>query len=136
VILVDTGPLVAILDRNDSNHAKCVQAAADLPADRLVTSWPCFTEAMYLVGRRTGVAGQEALWGMVSDGFLKMWGIQTEQIPRMAELMRQYQDLPMDLADASLVAIAEDTGHHRVFTLDSHFRVYRFIDGSVFDVAP
>ena len=110
--------------------------ASALPADRLLTSWPCFTEAMYLVGRQTGTAGQEALWGMVSDGFLKLWDLRSEQVPRMAELMRQYQDLPMDLADASLVVIAEDSGHRQVFTLDGHFRVYRFRDGAVFNVMP
>jgi predicted nucleic acid-binding protein len=54
----------------------------------------------------------------------------------MAELMRQYRDLPMDVADASLVVAAEATGERRLFTLDGHFRIYRLRDGSVLSVVP
>jgi uncharacterized protein len=136
VILVDTGPLVALLDRNDSNHSRCVEASAALPVAPLLTSWPCLTEAMYLIGRRTGAPGQESLWGMIQDSLLEFWNIEPAQVFRMAELMRQYRDLPMDIADAALVVAAECTGTRQVFTLDGHFRIYRLKDGSVLEVVP
>ena len=59
--LTDTGPLVAIVNRNDPHHEVCVVATKRLPAGPLVTSWPCFTEAMYLVFRAGGYPAQVAL---------------------------------------------------------------------------
>jgi predicted nucleic acid-binding protein len=56
VTLVDTGPLVALINRNDPHHAACVAVAITLPAEPLVTTWPCFTEAMYLVHRVGGLS--------------------------------------------------------------------------------
>jgi hypothetical protein len=61
VTLTDTGPLVALINRNDPNHARCLAAARLLPKEPLVTSWPCFTEAMYLLHRAAGHDGQAAL---------------------------------------------------------------------------
>lgn len=58
----DTGPLVALIDRDDPHHPRCVAALDRLPPDVLVTSWPCLTEAMYLLGRASGLPAQEALW--------------------------------------------------------------------------
>ena len=136
MILVDTGPIVALLDRNDSNHSRCVETAAVLPVAPLLTSWPCLTEAMYLIGRGTGAPGQESLWSMIQDGLLKLLNVEPDQVSRMAELMRQYRDLPMDIADAALVVAAESTGIRQVFTLDGHFRIYRLKDGSVLEVVP
>ncbi len=58
MILTDTGPLVALLNRNDPNHVVCAEAAKALPPEPLITTWPCFTEAMYLLHRAGGYAGQ------------------------------------------------------------------------------
>ncbi len=136
MILVDAGPLVALLDRRDPYHSVAVAAAADLPAGPLVTTWPCLSEAMYLLGRAAGWAGQAELWGWMATGQVVIREAGPGEGARMAELMRTYRDLPMDLADASLVAAAEATGWRRVFTLDRHFRIYRLQDGSSFEVAP
>lgn len=94
----------------------------------MVTTWPCFTEAMHLVGRSTGARGQDVLWGYLSDGLVELHTPAADEWRRVHALMRQYGDLPMDLADASLVAAAERLGVRRVFTVDRHFRAYR-IDG-------
>lgn len=136
MILIDAGPLTALLDRRDAYHAAVVAVAELLPSGPLTTTWPCLAEAMYLIGRATGWAGQAELWGWVTDGQLILWNADFAATTRMAELMESYNDLPMDLADASLIVDAEVTGVRRVFTLDRHFRAYRLKDGSVMDVVP
>lgn len=134
--LTDAGPLVGLLDRNDPYHDVCVQAAAGLAPGPMLTTWSCFTEAMYLLGRASGASGQEALWNLVTKGLLDLWESGPDEPERMAELMRTYRDLPMDVADASVVVVAETTGQRQVFTLDGHFRVYRLKDGSVLEIVP
>jgi len=136
VILTDTGPLVALLDRDDPYHAACVDAAAHLPSEPLLSTWPCFTEAMHLLYAAGGWQYQVALWNMLSFGTAMLHEPTLAEVERMAGLMATYADQPMDLADASLIAAAESGSIKRVFTLDSHFRVYRLHDGSVLDVVP
>ncbi len=134
--LSDTGPLVALINRNDPNHAKCMAAAKRLPAGPLLTTWPCFTEAMYLVFRAGGYKGQKSLWDLLTAGRLTIRELDVADVNRMAELMRKYRDRPMDLADASIVAVAERFHMQILFSLDSDFHIYRLADGSVLQVVP
>ena len=132
--LADTGPLVAIVNRNDPNHAICVAATKRLPAGPLVTTWPCFTEAMYLAFRAGGFPGQPALWQLRATRRLLLLDLAGAEVDRMADLMGKYRDRPMDLADASLVVAAEYLGMKRLFTLDSDFHIYRLADGSALEL--
>ena len=134
--LTDAGALVALLDTDDSYHASCVAATQRLPAGPLLTTWVCFTEAMYLLGTVGGYRYQEALWSLRTTGRLVLHELTAAEADRMAALMAQYQDTPMDLADASLVVVAESRALHRVFTTDSDFYVYRLADGSALEVVP
>lgn len=68
MILTDTGPLVALLDADDPSHTACVAAARRLSSGPLLTTWPCFTEAMYLLGEVGGYVYQTALWSLRSTG--------------------------------------------------------------------
>jgi len=136
MILTDTGPLVALLDRDDAHHTACVAAAHRMPSGPLLTTWPCFTEAMYLLGEVGGSTYQGELWRLRAAGRLILLELRDAEVDRMAMLMDKYRDTPMDLADASLVAAAEARSFRRVFTLDSHFRIYRLQDGSILDVVP
>jgi uncharacterized protein len=136
VTLTDTGPLVALINRNDPNHARCLDAVKTLPAGSLITTWPCFAEAMYLLYRAAGHPGQAGLWRWRSAGRLVLLDLTFQETDRMAALMIKYQDRPMDLADASLVVAAERLGAERLFTLDSDFRVYRLLDGSALELVP
>ena len=133
--LTDTGPLVGLIDGTDQYHATCTTTLADLPAEPLLTTWPCLAEAMYMLGRRGGYRYQAALWDMYFDGRLVLHQLTPEETARMAALMEQYRNLPMDLADASLVS-AERLGLRQVFTVDRQFYVYRLEDGSALEVAP
>lgn len=122
-VLVDTGPLVALLDRSDPYHLSCQESLSSLD-DSLVTVWPVLTEAMYLL--RAYWQAQDALWEMIESGAVQIVSLGIDDIPRMRELMRKYRDLPMDLADAGLVRVAERERLRRIFTLDRRdFQVYR-----------
>ena len=122
-VLVDAGPLVALLDRSDPYHLSCQGSLSSLD-DSLVTVWPVLTEAMYLL--RAYWQAQDALWEMIESGAVQIISLGIDDIPRMRELMRKYRDLPMDLADAGLVRVAERERLRRIFTLDRRdFQVYR-----------
>jgi len=136
MILTDTGPLVAMFDRSDPQHSNAVGALQQFQADDLVTSWPCFTEAMYFLGSAGGYRLQLGLWQMRASSKLALFNLSEDEVDRMMDLMNKYQDLPMDLADASLVAVAEVRGFTQIFTFDSDFRIYRLADGSALEVVP
>ena len=104
--LTDTGPLVALLDRRDHAHRACAAAAVHLPGP-LLTTWPCFTEAMHLLGSAGGHAYQSELWRLYRTGRVVIRNLPSADVERMDELMEKYADTPMDLADSSLVATAE-----------------------------
>ena len=135
MILTDAGPLIALIDRGEPDHTRCVAVLAQI-ALPLVTTWPALTEAMYLLGEAAGWAGQDALWRLIERGDLQLADLSPAARTRMRSLMEKYRDLPMDLADASLVAVAEERGLSRVFTLDGDFRVYRLPRGRSFTIVP
>lgn len=123
MILVDAGPLVALVDADDQHHKKCV-AALKVLREPLVTVWPPVTEAMYLLTDLP--KAQEALWEMLARGVLQLLSLDLADVPRMRELMSKYVDRPMDPADAALVRVAEREGIRKIFTVDREdFCVYR-----------
>jgi len=79
---------------------------------------------------------QRLLWRYVEDGVLVLHEPTDTEVERISRLMSQYRDIPMDLADSSLVAAAEARGLARVFTLDSHFHAHRTNGGKAFEVIP
>lgn len=131
--LTDAGPLVALIDAHEPDHDCCREALDQLQLP-LVTAWPAFTEAMYLLGRAAGWRGQKALWRLALRGDLVVESPAGHA--RIAHLMEKYADRPMDLADAALVALAEERGLTRIFTLDGDFHVYRVKGRRRFDVVP
>lgn len=136
MILTDTGPLVALLDKNDPHHKACLETLLRLPLGPLLTTWPCFTEAMYLLGEIGGYRYQGALWDLRRQGRLALHTLAAAELDRMAALMDKYQDRPMDLADASLVTAAETLGARVVFTLDRDFHIYRLLNGAALEIVP
>lgn len=133
--LVDTGPLVALVDKNQSSHKRSVEAHESLSAP-LVTTWPCLTEAMYFLEGLGGWKSQNILWDFIDRHGVELHTSIETEVERIRILMEKYRDLPMDLADASLVATAETRQLRRIFTLDSDFRVYRAHDKEPFEVVP
>lgn len=133
-VLVDAGPLVALLDRGDPHHGACRQALRSI-REPLATVWPAFTEAMYLLSF-SGDA-QSALWEMLDTEALRLLPLDHTDAPRMRDLMRKYRHLPMDLADAALVRVAERERLRRIFTLDRRdFELYRPLRIGRFSIIP
>lgn len=136
MILMDAGPLLALVDRRDPHHDRCHAVAKTFPHGELLTTLPCFTEAMYMVGEAGGYRAQALLWEMRSRGDLLLHAMTTAEIDRASILMEKFNDSPMDFGDASLVAVAETRELRRVFTLDRHFWGYRLADGSALEPIP
>lgn len=132
-VLVDAGPFVALIDRRDTHHANCVEALRAI-TDPLVTVWPALVEAMYLLDTWQE---QATLWAMVETGPITLAPLDEQDVPRLRDLMRKYRDLPMDLADAALVHVAERDGYRRIFSLDrTDFEVYRLAGRERFTIVP
>ena len=134
--LTDTGALGALPDADDLSHDTYAAAARRLPAGPLLTTWVCCTETMSLFGAVGGYRYQVALWALRATGRLVLHDLASAEADRMATLVAQYQGTPMDLADASLVVVAESRALHRVCTIDSDCYVYRLADGSALEVVP
>ncbi|MCY7322747.1 MAG: PIN domain-containing protein [Phormidesmis sp. CAN_BIN36] len=136
MILIDTGPLIALIDKGQGEiHTQCVKSYQQLTVP-LITTWPCFTEAMYFLSELRGWSGQNILWQFLDRKALQLHHASEAECQRIKNLMEKYQDVPMDLADASLVAAAENLNLSQIFTLDSDFYVYRLYDKDAFEVFP
>jgi len=123
VILVDTGPLVALFEPKDSQHRACSEALKNVQ-DALVTTLPVLTEAFHILPPNSRPA--ENLRVFMEKGGLSAWFMQEEHVRRAFDLMRTYDDRPMDFADASLVVAAEITRTRQIFTIDRNdFETYR-----------
>ena len=126
MIAVDTGFLFALADRSDAWHARAL-ACIGTAAEGWVTTWPVLTEACHLLQRSLGSAFSAALMDDVSEGGLHVWTPPDAELHRIAALLRKYTKLPMDLADASLVLLAEHLGHGQILTTDERdFGAYRW----------
>jgi predicted nucleic acid-binding protein len=135
VTLTDAGPLIALIDSGEPDHERC-RGTLDQLEFPLLTTWPAFTEAIYLLGQVAGWRGQDALWTMIKRDALTFAELDASLSLRCSELMERYRDHPMDLADASLVAVAEARDLRRIFTLDEHFRSYQLSNRRHLAVVP
>jgi predicted nucleic acid-binding protein len=120
--IIDTGPLVAFLDRRERHHAWVVDRIGELEAPLLVCE-PVLVEATYLLGRIA--RAQDALMSLAANGALDIPFRLKDHVEPVRSLMRKYCDQPMSLADACIVRMAELYERHAVLTLDSDFLTYR-----------
>jgi len=121
MLIVDTGPLVAYLNRNDPDHGRCAALLESRTDDLLVTPY-VVTEACYLVAKYVGADAEINLVEALAGGDLSQVDIAAGDLIRMAELMRQYRGFRLGIADASVIAVAERLGADEVATLDRrHF---------------
>ena len=126
MVIADSGFWVALINRKDHFHAAARDVLAGL-TDGLITTWPVLTEAAHIVLTRMGTTAQSRLMDFyLSDG-TAVFDLNRDHAIRMQRLMTDYADLPMDLADASLVVLAEHLNDGRILSTDQRdFKTYRW----------
>lgn len=122
VAVVDTGPLVAFLDRAERHHRWVGERIEELEAPLLICE-PVLAEAMHLLARYPGA--QDTLLALIEQGALRLAFRVEEHVDALRRLLRKYRDTPMSLADACIVRMAEVHDRYAVLTLDSDFAIYR-----------
>lgn len=122
-LILDTGPFVALVDRSETRHRDCVEVLERWNGP-IVTTEAVVTETLHLVG--PAWQPQSAVLQFLLRGAVAVVPSSVESLRRVVRLMEKYADRPMDYADATLVALAEDLDTDRVFTLDRDFAIYRF----------
>jgi uncharacterized protein len=133
-VLVDTGPLVAIVSSDDQHHEVCVKTLESL-AGPLLTCWPVIAEAAWLL--REFPRGFERLLGSLGDGFLDILPVAGKEAQQIAQVMKKYASLHSQFADAMLVYLAGRENIDTIFTLDRRdFSVYQLARKKPFRILP
>ncbi|HET9217988.1 MAG TPA: PIN domain-containing protein [Terriglobia bacterium] len=132
-LLLDTGALVALLDRSQSVHHACVDFYA-MWRGAVVTTEAVLTESIYLLSDIP--RGASSCIDFILQGGIFLVPSTEVTLQRCRTLMEKYHDLPMDFADATLVALAEELNTNLVFTVDRDFRVYRIRGRKAFEILP
>ena len=126
MIIVDTGAWVGLANRRDRYHEPCRRFFL-ANREPLITTFPVLVETVHLLFQRVGVEMTLAWMETIRQQDIRFFSLESAHIPRIATLMRQYRNMPMDLADASLVLLAEETGTGRIVSTDQRdFNSYRW----------
>ena len=133
-ILIDTGPIVAILSENDHHHQRCTEELGSLRPP-LFTCWPVVTEAQWLV--RHDANAIDGLFRAFETKLLALLPLDEDAMPGLHAFLRRYHKIGAQFADASLVYLAEREGIDTVFTLDRRdFSVYRYARNRRLEIIP
>jgi predicted nucleic acid-binding protein len=132
MIIVDTGFWLALANEQDHHHQQA-QLVIQRLREPLITTWCVVTETCYLLLTRLGNHAQLLFIQNFLAGGFEVFELQSNHVRRMEQLIDRYEDIPMDLADASLVVLAENLGHGRILTSDRRdFSIYRWQDNNTF----
>jgi predicted nucleic acid-binding protein len=133
-VLIDTGPIVALLSERDQHHSACFEAAKTLRSP-LLTCWPVITEAVYLLRDNPFVVAK--LFGILRTSRIKLLSLDNNDVERIAALYQKYSDQHLDLADVALMHLAVRENVRTVFTVDfRHFSVFRMQNGNSLEIVP
>lgn len=123
--LIDAGPLIALFNKNDQYNFAITNFLKNY-SGRLISSWPVVTEVSHMLS--FNVQTQIDFLSWIKIGGVQLIDIDMNGISRIIKLSKKYSDVPMDLADASLVVIAEELNIKEIITIDSDYYIYRTID--------
>ena len=123
--LIDAGPLIALFNKNDKYHEKIKKLIMAYDG-MLTTSWPVVTEVCHMLDFNINTQIDFLKW--IKLGGLRIEDIGSTELDRIIQLSEKYSDIPMDLADASLVIISERLGIKEIITIDSDYYIYRTIE--------
>lgn len=122
--LVDAGPLIALFDKSDQYHKRAVDFLKKSQYS-LISTWPVITEATHMLD--FSVRAQINFLQWINRGGLHIFDLEFAHLIRIIALSEKFKDVPMDLADATLIVTSEARGIHSIATIDSDFYVYRTI---------
>jgi predicted nucleic acid-binding protein len=126
MVIADTGFFYAMMNSKDKYHQKAKIALTNLD-EPLITTWCVLTETCHLLLSRKGVQYQTRFISSIESDLIEIFPLDFHHLSRITGLLAQYADLPMDLADASLVILAEHLGHGRILSTDQRdFGIYRW----------
>lgn len=133
MILTDSGFWFALINKRDKYHPHANTFMSSCK-EGLITTWPILTETCHLLGRDLGIQSQIVFLQLVQSNLVVVRDMSHSHIERIENLMIKYADLPMDLADASLVILAEELGHGRILSTDQRdFNAYRWKNHKPFE---
>lgn len=121
-ILVDAGPFIALFDKDDKYHIPVVSFLKQFKG-QLITTWPVITEVTHLLGFNIKV--QIAFLEWLKREAITIINLENSHLDRIIELSKKYSDVPMDLADSSLIVVSEMTNINEIVTIDSDYYVYK-----------
>lgn len=134
MIITDTGFFIALGNKKDNFHLSAKEKLKTLK-EPLITTYPVIVETSYLLLERVGKEVQFSFLHQLTQGSIEIFQIENNHLKRMIELMIKYADLPMDLADASLVVLAEEINDSRILTTDwRDFTIYRWQNNKHFNL--
>jgi len=127
MVIVDTGFWLALANKKDTSHQSATEIFLQLKNEEFITTWCVVTETCYLMQKRVGIDAPKLFIRKITLGMVKVFDLEQTHYPRIEQLMEKYRDLPMDLADASLVILAEELGQGRILSVDYRdFNTYRW----------
>jgi predicted nucleic acid-binding protein len=121
-IIVDAGPLIALFDKDDKYHTSVINFLKEFNGN-LITTWPVITEVSHLLSFNINVQIDFLEW--LKREAVKIVNLEFEHLDRIIQLTKKYSDMPMDLADSSLIVIAELTGINDIISIDNDYYIYR-----------
>ena len=137
MLIVDTGVIFAVADRDDRDHAACDELLAAYPASDLLVPTPVIVEASWLIESRLGPAAEAAFLRSLNDRELSRVDLEDADWVRVVELVQRYADLGLGVVDASVVAVAERFNATSLATLNYRdFRVVRPRHAEAFELLP
>lgn len=126
MILADSGYWIALIDRGDRHHRRALEVSRGLD-EGLLTTWPVLTETCHFLGARHGPRAVAGFLQLGASGGYQLHAFAPTDLPRLQVLVTRHADLPMDLADASLLLLAELRHDGRILSTDRRdFQAYRF----------
>jgi predicted nucleic acid-binding protein len=123
IVILDTGPWVALIDRSESRHTECVQWLKNF-SGRLYSTEAVLTEVLYILN--FSITAQCAAIDFILESVVEIVPSSTDSLKKTKNLMKKYADLPMDFADATIVCLATETGMQNIATFDKKdFTIYK-----------
>ena len=134
IVILDTGPWVALIDRSESRYTECVQWLKNF-SGRLYSTEAVLTEVLYILN--FSITAQSAALDFVLQSVVEIVPSNTESLKKTKNLIKKYADLPMDFADATIVCLATQTGMQNIATFDKKdFAIYKLPKKKSFTIMP